>query len=192
MSSIVACSKCSRPLEPHIFNLDHPVDCPSCGSAIRALVFPALFHRPQLSYAEGLAETEASCFYHAENRAAVPCDSCGRFICGICRVDISGQTVCPSCIDAGIRTRKLVRFETRRIMYDTIALTLATVPPLVVWPSILTAPAAIYISLRYWRTPSSLVRRTRIRFIVAIILAAAQVVLWATVGILLLARWRQS
>ena len=191
MPSVVVCSKCGRPLDAHVLNLDHFVDCARCGSSLQVLVFPALFQRQTPAHAERLGgDTEASCFYHAENRAVTPCDSCGRFICGICRLDVSGQNVCPSCIESGIRTRKLIGFESRRTLYDTIALAMATLPLLMVWPSVLTAPAAIYVSIRYWRAPSSLVRRTKFRFILAIVIALTQIALWGLVAILLLGRWR--
>jgi hypothetical protein len=190
MASVVACSKCYRPVEPHNLNLDHAIDCGTCGSELRALVFPALFHRPAAGPVELIgAETEASCFYHAENRAAVACDSCGRFICGLCRIDMSGRSVCPSCMESGIQTQKLAGFESRRTMYDTIALALAVVPLLLIWPTLLTAPAAIYIAVRYWRAPSSIVRRSKVRFVLAIVIALAQIVLWIMIGVLLLARW---
>jgi hypothetical protein len=192
MPAVVACSKCGTPIEPHYLNLDHSVGCATCGSELRALVFPALYREFAATPAEQVSElTEASCFYHPENRAVAACGLCGRFVCGICRIEISGEIVCPACVDSGIRTRKLTRFESRRTMYDTIALLLATVPILLVWPTILTAPTAIYVAIRYWRAPSSLVRRSKLRFILAIVIALAQIVIWAMIAVLLLARWRQ-
>src|SRR5688572_7665497 len=102
MSTVVACSKCGRPIDPHYLNVDHPVDCAGCGSELRTRVFPALFHRPAAAPATTItAEAEASCFYHAENLAATVCESCGRFVCGICRIEISGRSVCPACINSG-------------------------------------------------------------------------------------------
>jgi hypothetical protein len=190
MPTVVACSKCGRPLDPHYLNLDHAIGCAGCGSEIRARVFPALFNRPAAAMAERITQdAEASCFYHAENLAVASCDSCGRFVCGICAVDISGQNVCPSCIESGLRTSRLIGFESHRTMYDTVALLLATLPALLVWPTILTAPAAIYVAVRYWRAPSSVVRRSKIRFIVAIVIALLEIVFWAFIAILLLARW---
>jgi hypothetical protein len=189
----VACSKCDRPLDPHYLNVDHAVDCPGCGSELRTRVFPALLHRPAaMPAATTTAEGEASCFYHLENLAVGACESCGRFVCGICTIEISGRSVCPSCINSGIKTRKLIALESHRTMYDTIALLLATIPFFLVWPSILAAPAAIYVSVRYWRAPSSIVRRSKIRFILAIVLALAQIGLWVAVGILLISRWPRA
>ena len=101
---------------------------------------------------------------------------------------MSGRSVCPSCINSGIKTRKLIGLESHRTMYDTVALLLATLPVLLLWPTILTAPAAIFVSARYWRAPSSIVRRSKIRFILAILLALVQIGLWIAIAILLLSR----
>jgi hypothetical protein len=189
MAAVVACTKCAWPVPAHFLNLDHPVDCPMCGSALQVRVFPALFHRTAPVYAEMLrTETEASCFYHPENRALVACDACGRFICGLCRMEISRQSVCPGCVESGIRTGKLIALESRRTMYDTVALALATIPTFLIWPTILTAPAAIFVAVRHWRTSRSLAPRTKIRFILAILLALLQIVLWVLIAILLAGR----
>src|SRR5262245_14377798 len=189
MSTVVACSKCGRPIEPHYLNLDHAVECAGCGSELRTRVFPALFHRPAASPAATITgEAEASCFYHTENLAVAACDSCGRFVCGLCKVEMSGRSVCPSCINSGIKTRKLIGLESHRTMYDTVALLLATLPVFLVWPTIVTAPAVIYVSVRYWNAPSSVVGRTKIRFILAILLSLVQIGLWIAVAILLASR----
>jgi len=42
----------------------------------------------------------------------------------------------------------------------------------------ITAPAALYLTVRHWRTPLSIFPRTKIRFIIAFLLAAAQLVGW--------------
>ena len=38
---------------------------------------------------------EASCYFHAHKRAAVPCDGCGRFLCSLCDLNFfSDEGVC--------------------------------------------------------------------------------------------------
>ena len=73
-------------------------------------------------------------------------------------------------------------------MYDTIALALATVPALLFWPVIATAPAALWIVVRRWRAPGSIVPRTRIRYYLAALFALAEMagagfVIWAIMRI---------
>ena len=48
------------------------------------------------------------------------------------------------------------------------------IPMIYFW--FLTGPAAMFVSIRYWNAPSSLVPRNKWRFIVAIVLALAQLI----------------
>jgi hypothetical protein len=50
---------------------------------------------------------------------------------------------------------------------------------LAVWPTLLTAPAALFMSIRYWKAPTSIIPRTKIRFMVAMFFAVTQIVGWA-------------
>jgi hypothetical protein len=64
------------------------------------------------------------------------------------------------------------------VLYDSLALTLALVP-LLLWPfTLITAPAALFIAIRYWRAPGSVVQRTKVRLILAMFVALAQIVGW--------------
>jgi hypothetical protein len=59
-----------------------------------------------------------------------------------------------------------------------MALSLALLPLLIFYFTILTAPMAMYIALRYWNAPRSIVHRTRIRYVLALLIAAAQMAGW--------------
>ena len=65
---------------------------------------------------------QASCFYHPNKKASVPCDNCGRFLCALCDVDFGGRRLCPACIEAGSGTESETTLDTRRILYDKLAL----------------------------------------------------------------------
>src|SRR5262249_33211796 len=132
------------------------------------------------------AETEASCFYHPVSRAAVHCDECGRFLCRLCEIEIDARRLCPRCFESGVSTNKLESMVTSRTMYDTIALALATVPAMLIWPAIVGAPFALFVAIRRWRAPGSIVPRTKVRFILAILLALAEL---GFVGFLIFAIW---
>jgi hypothetical protein len=69
----------------------------------------------------------------------------------------------------------MVQLENRRTLYDNVALVVATLPFLMVWPTIITAPMAIFLSIRYWKAPSSIVRRTKVRFVLAIVFALLEI-----------------
>ena len=77
--------------------------CPRCRAGVEFEVFPALFAGPRLGRAgEALVDaSEASCFFHAEKRAAVACESCGRFLCALCDLEMEGRHICPTCLAAG-------------------------------------------------------------------------------------------
>ncbi len=180
-SALIPCSKCSASLPRVAFNRSRLSRCPSCGVLVGVDVFPALF-RKQVVEASGEAlrvEDEASCFYHPKKRAVIPCAVCGRFLCTLCDVDFDGKHLCPVCLETGQRKRKLKNLETRRTLYDSIALFLAIVPMLFLWPTIVTAPIALFVSVRYWRAPTSIIPRTKVRFIIAFTLAGFQTLGWA-------------
>lgn len=172
----ISCGECSWPVPVESWNREEGVRCPVCGEKIQVEVFPAIARSTAGALPEAIdAETEASCFYHPESRAAVPCEECGRFLCRLCDLEIDGRHLCPTCFRTGVVTRKLETVETRRTMYDTVALALATFPALLIWPALLTAPAALFVVFRRWSAPGSIVPRTRIRFYLAALFAVAEI-----------------
>lgn len=178
---LVTCSKCKAILPAEQYNAEF-VPCPSCASSISVVVFPALFREPIVTPAEHLViEGEASCFYHPQKKAALPCDSCGRFLCALCDVELGGQHLCPACLESGKKKGKLKSLENQRVLYDRIALVAAVLPLLLVWPSLIGAPIALYIAIRYWNAPGSILGRSKVRFVIAIILSALQIIAWISV-----------
>jgi len=178
IQATVACPGCQARLPPEFFNLKHFVSCPSCEATFRLRVFPALT-RPETPAvaAPVVTEGESSCFYHPHKRAVVSCDRCGRFLCGLCDIEVGDKHRCPGCLSSA--GRKPPELEKSRTLYDGIALMLATLP-ILLWPfTLITAPAALYLTVRYWRKPLSLFPRTKIRFVLAFLLAGAQVVGWS-------------
>jgi hypothetical protein len=67
-----------------------------------------------------------------------------------------------------------------------MALVLATLPALLVWPTIITAPMSLYVAGRNWRKPSSLLPRTKARFYVAVLLAVIEIVGWVWLAVFLI------
>ena len=178
------CPKCRAELPPEIWNLDYETYCPACRSAVQVTAFPALFRDGSGAAAEPALEgTEASCFFHTRKKAVVPCDQCGRFLCALCQVELCGRNWCPLCLESERVKGKLKPLEVRRVLYDNMALLLATAPALLVWPTIITAPMTLYMTVRYWRTPLRITRRTRVRVMVAGILALIEIGLWIALAI---------
>jgi hypothetical protein len=178
--SVLACPKCFTPLSSSVVNLPEPAPCPGCQNLLRADVFPAFFRETQKGSAGELAlqEGQATCFYHPQKTAHVPCDACGRFICALCDVELHGEHLCPACVEAGRRKGKIVTLENKRTLHDSIALSLSILP-FIVWPvTIVTAPGTIIYSIVAWKKPSSLTPRTKVRFIIAIIISILTLVGW--------------
>lgn len=177
---MISCTQCNASLDREIINKYVLMPCPSCNSLLRVDVFPAMFRRiPTGKSGEVLLEkSEASCFYHPQKKAVIVCSLCGRFLCNLCDVEFNEKHLCPSCLEKGRTKRKIKSLEDQRTCYDKIALLIAIIPMLGFWLTILTAPISLFITIRYWKAPGSIVRKTKIRFIVAFLIASLQIVGW--------------
>ena len=187
MAQTLTCPKCKWPAPETAISSEQLQPCPNCSVPLRIELFPAFF-KPAEAGRTGeaiLVDGEASCFYHPQKRAAVPCASCGRFLCALCDLEVNGQHICPVCLEAGQKKGKLAELQNKRILWDSSALALAVVP-IVFWPlTLLTAPAAIVVGIYGWNKPSSIVGRTRLRIYLAILIGLLQLGGWVTVFVLM-------
>jgi hypothetical protein len=179
----VACSKCKTPLLETAFNLETLTPCPGCSSPLQVQVFPALFRRftPGRGGEAIMEESEASCFYHPQKKAVQPCEGCGRFLCALCDCELKGQHLCPSCLEGGRKKGKIKSLENRRVLYDSAALALAVYPMLIIYFTLFTAPISIFVAIWHWNTPTSIIHRTKIRYVIALIIATLQILGWIAV-----------
>jgi hypothetical protein len=183
MAQAICCAECSWPLPAEFWNQEDGAPCPGCRQRIHAVVFPAIEQTRSGVLPQAIAaDTEASCFYHAESRAVTPCEKCGRFLCGLCDIDLDGKHFCPACFRSDLASNRLETVETHRTLYDTMALALATLPLLLIWPAMIGAPAALFLVIRRWNAPGSILPRTRVRFYLAALFALAEL---AGVGVLI-------
>lgn len=90
-----------------------------------------------------------------------------------------GQVWCPICIENSRRNPADAEFQTSRVLYDSIALAVAGWPLLTIYFWIFGAPIAIYVALRYWKRPSSIIPRTKWRFVLALLLGVIELGLLA-------------
>jgi len=126
-----------------------------------------------------LVDHEAGCFYHPGKKAVISCDACGRFLCALCDVDMSGKHICFTCLESGKKKQKLVDLENHRTLYDGIAFRLAVWPLFIFYFTIITAPMSLFMVFRYWNAPPSLVRGSRLRLVLAGILSSLQIIAWS-------------
>jgi hypothetical protein len=175
-----SCSKCKAPVAIESGTTEIASACPQCGWWIEAYFFPAFFRPMQVGAAASalVDHTEASCFYHPQKQAMRVCDGCGRMICALCSIELGAEHLCPSCLASGKKKGKITTLEDTRTRYDSIALSLAVFGIIVYVFSIFLAPAAIYISIRHWNSPGSLLGSSKIRFVIAILLASTMLFFW--------------
>ena len=177
----VTCAKCRATLLGENFNTGALAPCPACGAPSRVEIFPALF-KTLASGESGesvSAAVEASCFYHPAKRAVVPCANCGRFLCELCDLDLNGKHLCPSCLASGKKKGRLRDLDRERVLHDNVALGLALLP-ILFWPlTLISGPAAIFVAIRYWNSPGSIVpRRAKVRYCLAILFGLAEIIGW--------------
>ncbi|MBN2307797.1 MAG: hypothetical protein JXR94_02430 [Candidatus Hydrogenedentes bacterium] len=166
--------------------------CPSCDTSLRVDAFPALLRgtargrEPEPVVVDG----ESSCYYHPHYKVEAPCDECGRFLCALCGIDICGKHLCPACLASAQAGERHPWLVTRRVLYDGMALALGFAPLLLFlfcWPvTLITAPLIVFLCVRYWNAPKSVVPRGRWRMPLALLLAGAQFVAWAGVAAVML------
>jgi hypothetical protein len=142
-------------------------------------VFPAFLkeHRTGGS-GEAASSDEASCYYHPNKKAVITCDHCGRFLCDLCDIQFGSEHICPTCLETGKKKGKIANLERERILYDRMALKLAIYPLLVFWLTIITAPLSLYLTIRHWRSPGSIVGGGRVRFLIAGLLSILEIAGW--------------
>ena len=172
-----ACTKCGTVLDESALNSDS--QCPVCRSQLRVAAFPALTREntpgasPQLVVAGG----EAACFYHPDKRAVVPCDSCGRFLCALCDIELDTKHYCPGCLETTGPSKAVAPLESRRIRYDHVVWSLLILPiPFCMISAPVTATVALILVIWKWRAPPSLLVNTRIRLALGGAVAVAELV----------------
>jgi hypothetical protein len=191
--SLIACPQCQWPVTAAAAATGTPVPCPRCATAFTVTLFPALFRD-----AEGgrvgeptVDEAQAACFFHAARKAVVACAACGRFLCELCDLPDGNRHVCPLCLGsdpAGGPGAAAASCQPGTVLYDNIALALALWPLLLVFPTLITAPAALFVVVRYWGRTAPPLPRSRGRFILAALLALAEIGAWVTAAAFWLGR----
>lgn len=182
-ASAFECKKCASKLPVDSINTVTLTPCPTCGTEARVYVFPALFKPPEKPHTPDriIVNEESSCFYHPEKRAVIPCDHCGRFLCALCDVAFGDRHLCPACIETGATPLTETAITNEYSYYDNVALMLAFLPVVTVifWIlTLLTAPLALFVVVRYWKRPLSIMPRRRWRYVAAALFASAQIIAW--------------
>ena len=172
--------------------IDHPdwSPCPHCGVPLQVTTFPALLGvtEPGRTGEKLVVDDQSSCFYHPGKKAAIACESCGRFLCALCDLELNTAHICPRCLEKGMKGGRREDLQNERFLYDGLALALATYPLLIFWLTLFTAPMALFVVARYWKKPGGPTPRTRIRFVFAAGLSGLQIAGWTALLYVLITR----
>ena len=181
------------PADPFVTGDFQLAPCLGCGKDIFVLMFPAQGRQGQSCSAGVAAGGEDSvCFHHPGKRAEVACEVCGRFLCGLCHVDFHGRVLCAACLTqmhTHSHKTKLTGNATSahvpsRLRYDMLAGFCVLVAPLFTFVSFIPAGIALFLCIRFWKAPVSVIPRNRWRFVVAGVGACAILVFWCVMAVL--------
>ena len=187
--ALAECGVCHASIEP---SADGSVTRCYCGTEVQFLMFPALEHAAGSGSAGEIltSDQESPCFFHSAKRASAACDSCGRFVCDLCRIRWGARIVCPSCLAAADKNTTLLTRS--RTNYDSIALAIS-VMSIIIWPfSLFMAPVAITCGILALRKPGSLVRRYKVRAWAAIVLGTGTLGFWGWLIVYLVLKSKAS
>lgn len=187
----VKCPQCTYPLDAELYNTEKGhQDCPSCKSKLSVYALPALYRKtdgPEDQEEAGLEE--AACFYHDGKKAAHLCDDCGRFLCALCTLPVGNEMLCASCLE--LRRKQETGEHTlrpRQVRYDKLAIGLAVLPLIIYFPiTFVTAPATLFVAIRYWNRKLDFAPGMRSRMALALIVGLLEIAGWV-IGISLLVR----
>ena len=200
----IRCASCQLPLPDTPFLQGGRGRCSYCQKPLRVFLEKALYQPigmapPPLQDETPPAEGEAVCFYNPARRATKVCDHCGVYISDAWAAPWGSMTICLKCLEQLRSKSQDQRFEASRTLWDNVALGLVWtpllfgalslvliltiflgfIPVLVLGATMFTAPAALFLGLRFWNAPRSLAPRGRTRLILALILALALIVVWS-------------
>jgi hypothetical protein len=162
--------------------------CPLCANPLQVVLFPAFVHGTGASAARAeavVAEGQSACFYHQDKLAVTPCDACGRFLCALCDIELQGRHLCPACLEAGAKSRRIETLERARTRWDVLASQLVLLSLLMFFLAPVVSLAVLVMVVATWKSPPSLVSRSRVRLAVsgvfAALMLAASLVFWFSV-----------
>ncbi len=154
--------------------------------------FPAMTRPSEAPRVTGsLSDEDATCFHHPDRKAVAVCVECGIFICDLCEVkDHHGNSLCLDCYTRGKSSTPTNRRPDKkgggRIVWDRTAFGVALLG-FCPYVTCLTAPAALFLALRYWKDhPCSVTSRGRGYYLAALLIASLQLLSMIAIIVLLI------
>ena len=182
--TLITCPNCESEIPIDRINTGFFHPCAGCGSNVRAEGFNALFRENKRKTVPS-AQERGECFHHPGKTSAAACETCGRLLCDLCRIELNGLDLCMNCIQVGRDKQKIATLRNSLILNDSIAFNLAFWPMMIFFITFITAPASIYFAVRHLRTPSPVLPKTFFKSISALLLALGQISGWTIFAV----RW---
>ena len=144
------------------------------------LLFPAAIREAPATRVDSIMEEgQSSCFFHPDLPATQVCDLSGRLICDLCQTQWNGRTVSLQALQSTAGKKAQSPLANRQTRWDNIALSLVVLPLFLIFITIVTAPAALFIAIWQGRKgPCSQVQRSGWRYLLAGSLALLQIGCW--------------
>jgi hypothetical protein len=164
------------PNNPHVGNYG----AFDCGHPHHVRIYPAVLRKKDIPEMDALLEEgQSACFFPPKQAATAICSISGRMICELCTTEWEGEKVSFEALQTSIKNGSAKAQENVRTKWDDIALSLSILPLLIGVITIVTAPIALGICLWFWRKgPTSPVRKSRWRYLVAGLLSVVQIGFW--------------
>ena len=178
MLSLIRCDRCGTPVDAAAWNTGLFAPCP-CGAKLYARTYPMLVSPlPGGRGGSDLSgEDQSCCFHHPKKQAVVACDTCGRFLCGLCDLAVGERHVCGTCFRRAMLESTDAQLCPHRPTHDQAAITLAVIP--------VTAPLGVYLALRHWNSPGSVLGVRKRLMATAVVVGLISTAFWGYVAL----RW---
>jgi hypothetical protein len=189
MKGGVHCPLCNRLLGPEFLNSGQFRPCPACSAQVLATAFPAITIPSGPSSIVPCEPGDSSCFFHTSNRAETICDGCGRFLCGLCSITFGKRKLCPDCIYRNRRQKSDALLIDQAVLFDNIAiavlvLSVCTMAYLLL--GLVVGLLTVCLVIVGWRYQRTLVRRSRFRFGLGLLLGLIGAGVWIVLLLLLI------
>jgi hypothetical protein len=183
MATRLNCPRCSEQIPVTPSGGEQTLTCPACRAEVEAIVFPAFQSSPDSAPRIQLAQgPEAACYFHSRFRAKTPCDDCGRFLCELCAISVGARRLCAECVAKLRKEKGEAGLVHHAALFDNTALFLLIAPIASIifsFFTLISAPAALILSFYYWSRQWTLLGRSRVRFVIAIVSSILLLAGWA-------------
>ncbi len=144
----IRCPLCRREIDAASIATPQAI-CPRCQGIFEAFRFEApTWSAAMPQMAEGTLEASQPCAVHSLNAAVTSCQRCGSFMCELCRIDVDGKTLCPTCFERLSSEGSLETTRTTFRDYPGLAGLTATFGCLISFLGVLFGPLAIYYGVK--------------------------------------------